>query len=534
MSTKVLRLSKCLRLTTCSLTVAKRSLKTKVTTADGVRVRVRSSGKPWLSTIGLEVHAQLKTETKLFSRSPAGSGGPVNSKVSLFDASIPGTLPVLNKKCVELATKAALGLNCNVNLTSTFDRKHYFYADLPAGYQITQQRRPIATKGHLDFQVLKSSTVPDTYSSSVGIIQVQLEQDSGKSLHDLERNITLVDLNRCGSGLIEIVFGPDLFHGEEAASLIKELILILKRLDVCSCQMEDGALRVDANVSVRKLGDETLGVRTEVKNINSVRGVVNAIEAEVDRQIDILESGGTITNETRTYDATIKKSVPMRDKEVRQDYRFLPEPNLPPLRLDEDQIANFKSSMPEMPAETRTILMEKYNLRLESAVRLVNEPVLHELFVEAAKFDPGNYQILANVLCDNVEPLASKHFIDIDDLKINPKHFARMTKIKVDGELTHSLILRLLESLVKNEVSHDDIDEHVKAQGWKEVFRNEAVIRDLVDQVIEENSKTVKKFVKSQKPKLLTELVQAVLAKNDILDPVLVKGFLEKALLKKK
>ena len=310
-----------------------RSLKTRVAKIDNEIVRIRNSNDAWISTIGLEVHAQLLSKTKLFSRASAAYGHAANSQVSFFDAAIPGTLPVINKKAVDLATKAALALNCRINPVSTFDRKHYFYADLPTGYQITQQRKAIANDGHLDFIVMKSPTVKESYGKRASIIQLQLEQDSGKSMHDDKSNQTLVDLNRCGSGLIEIVFGPDLFDGEDAAGLVKELSLVLQWLDICTCQMEEGALRVDANVSVRPFGSDQLGVRTEVKNINSVRGLVNAIEFEVDRQIEILESGGLIENETRSYDGNSKTTVPMRDKEVKQDYRFMPEPNLPPLRL---------------------------------------------------------------------------------------------------------------------------------------------------------------------------------------------------------
>ena len=239
--------------------VIARGLKTKVSKIEGENVRIRSKDA-WISTIGLEVHAQLQTKTKLFSRSLASFGASVNTQVSLFDASTPGTLPVINKKAVELALKTALALNCQINEVSTFDRKHYYYADLPAGYQITQQRRPLGIEGHLDFTVLKSTTVRETYSKKANIIQLQIEQDSGKSLHDEMSNVTLVDLNRCGTGLIEIVFGPDLFHGEEAASLVKELILILQRLEACNCELGEGSFRVDANISVRPLGVKKLGM----------------------------------------------------------------------------------------------------------------------------------------------------------------------------------------------------------------------------------------------------------------------------------
>ncbi|XP_045522791.1 glutamyl-tRNA(Gln) amidotransferase subunit B, mitochondrial isoform X6 [Pieris brassicae] len=276
--------------------------------------------KKWQSVVGLEVHAQLNTESKLFSGAQNTFGGLVNNCVSLFDAAIPGTLPVLNRKCVELGVLAALAFSCRVNEVSTFDRKHYFYADLPAGYQITQQRAPLANDGVINFQVYTPGVHKKPYNKSSMIKQIQLEQDSGKSLHDIELKQSLVDLNRAGAPLIEIVFEPDLEDGEEAAALVKELVLIVQRLGVCSGRMEEGALRVDANVSIRREGDP-LSTRTEIKNIGSVRGVASAVRYEIDRQQSVLENGGNIINETRMWDAAAKVTVPMRDKEVVQDYR---------------------------------------------------------------------------------------------------------------------------------------------------------------------------------------------------------------------
>ena len=262
----------------------------------------------------------------------------MNSNVSYFDSSTPGTLPVLNGRCVEAGLLTSLALGCQVHDVSYFDRKHYFYSDLPQGYQITQQRRPLAVGGSLDVPVMCPELSREVYTRHSHVIQLQLEQDSAKSLHDPELGRSLVDLNRCGAGLMEIVFGPDLRHGEEAAALVKELILILESLDTCLARMERGELRVDANISVRRAGEAELGVRTEVKNINSVRSVARAVEFEVERQIRILEDGGKIENETRSYDYDNKVTLAMRDKEAKQDYRFMPEPNLPPLRLREGSI----------------------------------------------------------------------------------------------------------------------------------------------------------------------------------------------------
>lgn len=258
------------------------SIKTVIDKNKNIK-RISKTGIAWESVIGLEVHAQINAQTKIFSSAPHEFNSPVNSNVSYFDASIPGTLPVLNRRCVEAGVMTALALGSQVNKVSFFDRKHYFYADLPAGYQITQQRQPLAVGGRLEYPVLCQDLSKNIYTKSCDVIQLQLEQDSAKSLHDTESGLSLVDLNRCGAGLMEIVFGPHLSHGEEAAALVKELILILETLDTCKSRMDQGELRVDANISVRKLGDKQLGVRTEVKNINSVRSVAKAVEYEVAR-----------------------------------------------------------------------------------------------------------------------------------------------------------------------------------------------------------------------------------------------------------
>uniref|UniRef100_A0A3Q3VZ68 Glutamyl-tRNA amidotransferase subunit B n=1 Tax=Mola mola TaxID=94237 RepID=A0A3Q3VZ68_MOLML len=272
-----------------------------------------------VGVVGLEIHAQINSNTKLFSGSSVRFSAPPNSLVSFFDASLPGTLPVLNKRCVEAVVMTGLALNCTINKKSLFDRKHYFYADLPAGYQITQQRQPTAVNGRLTYSFLEGKKRSQV-TKTVSIKQIQLEQDSGKSLHDDVRGQTLIDLNRAGVGLMELVMEPDMSCGEEAAAAVRELQLILQTLDTCQGNMSEGQLRVDANVSVHKPG-EPLGIRTEVKNINSIRYLAKAIDYEIQRQIDILQSGGRVQNETRAYDSKSGETVPMRDKEGLQDYR---------------------------------------------------------------------------------------------------------------------------------------------------------------------------------------------------------------------
>lgn len=330
------------------------------------------------SVIGLEIHAQISSESKLFSGAKNTFASEINSCVSLLDAAIPGCLPVLNKRCVEAGVKTALALNCAINEISMFDRKHYFYSDLPMGYQITQQRAPLAGKGCLSFPVLTPAKNSKPYYKTVRIHQIQLEQDSGKSLHDDELKISLIDLNRAGVPLMELVFEPDLEDGEEAAALVKELILIFNSIETCSCKMEEGALRVDANVSIHKEG-EPLGIRTEIKNIGSVRGVAQAIAYEIERQTIVKNNGGIIINETRQWDAISKTTIPMRDKEVVQDYRYMPEPNLLPLHLnmnsnESDEHVNVKSlekSLPILPQSLRDELINKYKLSETTAIIIV-------------------------------------------------------------------------------------------------------------------------------------------------------------------
>uniref|UniRef100_A0A8C6V0T3 Glutamyl-tRNA amidotransferase subunit B n=1 Tax=Neogobius melanostomus TaxID=47308 RepID=A0A8C6V0T3_9GOBI len=277
-----------------------------------------------VGVVGLEIHAQIRSNTKLFSASAVRFSSPPNSLVSFFDASLPGTLPVLNKRCVEAAVMTGLALNCTINQKSLFDRKHYFYADLPAGYQITQQRRPIAVDGVLNYSLMGGKKKKNqVVRKSARITQIQLEQDSGKSLHDDLQSQTLIDLNRAGVGLMELVMEPDMSCGEEAAAAVRELQLILQALGTCEGNMSEGQLRVDANVSVHRPG-QPFGVRAEVKNINSARNLARAIDYEIQRQIQVLESGGTVQNETRAYDSKTGGTVPMRDKEGLQDYREPP------------------------------------------------------------------------------------------------------------------------------------------------------------------------------------------------------------------
>nr|BAE38646.1 unnamed protein product [Mus musculus] len=357
----------------------------------------RKGEHKWAAVVGLEIHAQISSNSKLFSGAQVCFAAPPNSLVSYFDASLPGTLPVLNRRCVEAAVMTGLALNCHINKKSLFDRKHYFYSDLPAGYQITQQRLPIAANGHLTYCIYLGKKPSQVTTKTVRIKQIQLEQDSGKSLHDDLRSQTLIDLNRAGIGLLEVVLEPDLCCGEEAALAVRELQLILQALGTSQANMAEGQLRVDANISVHHPG-EPLGVRTEVKNLNSLRFLAKAIDYEIQRQITELENGGEILNETRSFDYKLGCTMPMRDKEGKQDYRFMPEPNLPPLVLyddtslprgaDSQQVINIdqlRDMLPELPSATRERLVQQYGMLPEHSFALLNEVGLLEFFQNVIK-----------------------------------------------------------------------------------------------------------------------------------------------------
>ncbi|XP_017316574.1 glutamyl-tRNA(Gln) amidotransferase subunit B, mitochondrial [Ictalurus punctatus] len=404
-----------------------------------------------VGVVALEIHAQIHATSKLFSSSRVGFSAPPNSHVSFFDASLPGTLPVLNRRCVEAAVMTGLALNCRINTKSLFDRKHYFYADLPAGYQITQQRVPIAVNGSLSFSYLGGKKRSETMTKSVRVRQIQLEQDSGKSLHDDQRSRTLIDLNRAGVGLMEVVMEPDMCCGEEAAAAVRELQLILQTLGTCQGNMAEGQLRVDANVSVHHPG-EPLGVRAEVKNINSARFVARAIDYEIQRQIEVLESGGTVLNETRAFDSKTGTTVSMRDKEGLQDYRFMPEPNLPPLFVYESVatvpdgvdpahvvvIDRLKAQLPELPGAKRTRLMEEYGILPEHSFTLVSEDGLMDFFervVQKTKMEPR--KLIGWVMKELMGNLNQRN-LKVTQSPVSPEALAQLLNLLESGFISSS------------------------------------------------------------------------------------------------
>jgi aspartyl-tRNA(Asn)/glutamyl-tRNA(Gln) amidotransferase subunit B len=332
----------------------------------------------WEVVVGLEVHAQVISQSKLFSGASATYGGAPNAHVSFVDAGFPGMLPVINRECVAQAVRTGLGLNANINLVSRFDRKNYFYADLPNGYQISQFAHPIVGTGVVEIELSNGSL------KEIGITRLHLEQDAGKSMHDQHATKSVIDLNRAGVALMEIVSEPDIRSPEEAGAYVRKLRQILRYLGTCDGNMEEGSMRADVNVSVRKAGEE-FRTRCEIKNVNSVRFVMHAVEAEAVRQIDVWENGGTVVQETRLYDPARGETRSMRSKEDAHDYRYFPEPDLLPLVLDEGWVAALKEKLPELPDAKRKRFCEQYGLTFYDAGVLVADQVTADFYESVAK-----------------------------------------------------------------------------------------------------------------------------------------------------
>src|ERR1700733_8177356 len=332
----------------------------------------------WEVVIGLEVHAQVISNAKLFSGAATDFGAPPNTQVSFVDAAFPGMRPVINRECVTQAVRTGLGLNAHIHMVSRFDRKNYFYADLPAGYQISQYQHPIVGEGKVEVELADGST------KAIGITRLHLEQDAGKSLHDQHPTKSYIDLNRAGVALMEIVSEPDIRSPDEAGAYVRKLRSILRYLGTCDGNMEEGSLRADVNVSVRKHG-EAYRTRCEIKNVNSIRFVMQAVEVEAARQVEVWESGGTVMQETRLFDSGRGVTRSMRSKEDAHDYRYFPDPDLLPLVLEEDWIASLKASLPELPDAKRTRFMQSFGLTPYDASVLVDEKATADFFEIVAK-----------------------------------------------------------------------------------------------------------------------------------------------------
>ncbi|GFV57237.1 glutamyl-tRNA(Gln) amidotransferase subunit B, mitochondrial [Trichonephila clavipes] len=497
--------------------ILKKSFSTNLFLNFSAKINAKEDTSLYQGVVGLEVHAQINSKSKLFSSSPAEYGSSTNTKVSFFDAALPGTLPVLNKSCIEAGILTALACNCTVNKVSTFDRKHYFYPDLPAGYQITQQFRPLASNGFIKFVVPDATNISDSYECIAYLKQIQLEQDSGRSLHVKDAK-SLVDLNRAGIGLMELVFEPNLKNGTEAAALVKELICILKRIETCSCELEEGTFRVDANISVNKIGDP-LGTRTEVKNINSLRYIARAIDYEIERQIEILKNGGSVINETRAYDYTLKKTIFMRDKEILQDYRFMPEPNLPPIKICDEQdkesyknvdnvpnIDEIKIKLPVLPETERSILMNNYKLPLHIADKIVQSEGLRKAF-EIAASHINDCSAICDFFLYILQSQLNSMKLSFKECGLSGDQVADIIELLVLKRISEATARDILEMLLNGD--NRTAQEIVKEYNWF-LISDEKELEGLCEEVISKYLKVAKKYKNSGKQRYMTTLLVAL------------------------
>nr|XP_010595505.2 glutamyl-tRNA(Gln) amidotransferase subunit B, mitochondrial isoform X2 [Loxodonta africana] len=461
----------------------------------------RKGEHEWAAVVGLEIHAQISSNSKLFSGSQVHFAAPPNSLVSFFDASLPGTLPVLNRRCVEAAVMTGLALNCRINKKSLFDRKHYFYADLPAGYQITQQRLPIAVNGSLTYGVCLGKKRRQVITKMVRIKQIQLEQDSGKSLHDDLRSQTLIDLNRAGVGLLEVVMEPDMTCGEEAATAVRELQLILQALGTSQANMAD---------------------------------------YEIQRQINELENGGEILNETRSFDSTLGCTVPMRDKEGKQDYRFMPEPNLPPLVLydaaslpagaDSRQVINIdyiRERLPELPSVTREKLIEQYGMLPEHSFTLLNEAGLLEFFQNVIKETRAEPKVVTSWVLNIFLGYLKQQSLAVSESPITPSALAELLTL-LDGKvISSSAAKQVFEELWK---SKSKTAAQIVSEKKLELMQDLEALEQLCQAIMEGHPQVVMDLKKGNL-KAINKLIGLVRkATLDRADPTVIKKILEEKL----
>ena len=478
---------------------------------------IEKNGNNYEVVIGLEVHAQVLSKSKLFSNSATKFGSEPNTQVSLVDAAFPGMLPVINEFCIRQAVKTGIGLNAKINKKSIFDRKNYFYADLPQGYQISQYKDPIVGEGSI---VLDLPSGPKT----IGIERLHLEQDAGKSIHDIDPSSTLVDLNRSGVALMEIVSKPDLRSPEEVNLYIKKLRSIMRYLGTCDGNMQEGSLRADVNVSVRKLGSDKFGTRCEIKNVNSIKFMQMAIDYEANRQAELLEEGGIIDQETRLFDTKKNQTRSMRSKEDAHDYRYFPDPDLLPLEFDDQFIEDIKSEIPELPDQKKDRFIEKFKLSPYEATILVSDLETSKYFEKVIK--NSDVKLSANWITGELFALLNEKNIEIDQSPISPENLSKLINLISDGTISGKIAKTLFV-----EMSNGDQDPKkiVEEKGLKQQS-DPKELEKIIDKVILDNPDNVQKY-KSGKDKLFGFFVgQVMKASSGKANPNLVNDILKKKL----
>jgi len=486
-------------------------------TKENEKYLINGEKAKWEVVIGLEVHAQVTSNSKLFSGSSTKFGAEPNTQVSLVDSAFPGMLPVINEYCIQQAVKTGLGLNAKINSYSVFDRKNYFYADLPQGYQISQYKNPIVGEGKITLDLPNGT-------KTIGIERLHLEQDAGKSIHDLDPSNTYVDLNRSGVALMEIVSKPDLRSPDEVNAYIKKLRSIMRYLGTCDGNMQEGSLRADVNVSVRKEGDKELGTRCEIKNVNSIKFMQMAIAYEAQRQVELLESGKSIDQETRLFDTKKNETRSMRSKEDAHDYRYFPDPDLLPLNLDKELIENIKKNLPELPDQKKERFIKDYSLNAYEANVLVSEKEISDYFEEVIK--NSDIKLAKNWIMGDLFASLNDKNISISESPVTAKKMSQLINSISSGIISGRTAKEVFEVMKETGEEPNKIIESKGLQQKSDPKELEAII----EKILTENKDKVDQY-KSGKDKLFGFFVgQVMKVSGGKANPQLVNEILKKKL----
>ena len=474
----------------------------------------------WESVIGLEIHAQLKTRSKIFSGASTTFGATPNAQACAVDLGLPGVLPVLNAQVIRMAIMFGLAVNAEIPPRCIFARKNYFYPDLPKGYQISQYEQPIVANGHVIINV------PPAGDMRINITRAHLEEDAGKSIHDAYQDLTGIDLNRAGTPLLEIVSEPDMHNASQAVAYMRKIHSIVRYLGICDGNMQEGSLRCDANVSLRRTGDPNLGTRTETKNLNSFRYVERAINHEIERQMELLEAGHTIVQETRLYDPALNETRPMRSKEEANDYRYFPDPDLLPVAITREEIEQIRTQLPELPDARQQRFCKHYGLSKEQAAVLTSSPELADFYEATVDRTPGLAISAANWIVGEVNAALNKADLSISDAHIRPQQLAVILQRIEDGTISGKIAKQVFEAVWNGE---GDPDLVIKTRGLVQLTDQHA-IEVLVQEAIAANPAQVQQF-RDGKQKVLGFLVgQVMQASKGKANPQQVNALLRKSL----
>lgn len=478
--------------------------------------------KTYETVIGLEVHVELATKTKIFCGCSTAFGGAPNSHTCPVCTGMPGSLPVLNKQVVEYAMAVGLATNCKITQYSKFDRKNYFYPDNPQNYQISQLYLPICRDGGVEIETSAGKKV-------VGIHEIHMEEDAGKLVHDEWEDVSIVDYNRSGVPLIEIVSEPDMRSAEEVIAYLEKLRMIIQYLGASDCKLNEGSMRADVNLSVREAGSKEFGTRTEMKNLNSFKAIARAIEGERARQIELLEEGKKVLQETRRWDDNKEYSYAMRSKEDAKDYRYFPEPDLAPIVISDEWISDVKARQPELRTEKMERYQREFGLPEYDADIITGHKKLADLFEETAAIC-GRPKKVSNWIMVETMRLLKENEMDADDISFSPEHFAKLVELADSGSITNTVAKEVFERIFREDI---DPEKYVEEQGLKTV-NDEGALRAVAEQVIKENPQSVEDYLNGKEKAIGFLVGQTMKAMKGKANPGLVSQFLKELLEQKK